>query len=409
MSWKEVVSELKWRGLFFDISDEEGLYSAPSKGTTFYLGIDPTAPSLQLGNFVPLRMVSILAKSGAVPILLFGGATALIGDPSGKSEERPLLPPEEIERNKEKIKSQTQEILKRLGVEKTQFVDNLEWLSNTPLLSFLRDVGKYLTVNYMLQKESVQSRLQAGGISYAEFSYMLLQAYDFWHLFCSKNCLLQIGASDQWGNITAGIELIRKKEGKSAYGICCPLLVDSSGRKFGKSAGNALWLNSDLTSPYKLHQYFINCDDKTALSYLKILTDLELEEIKEIENYTEKKPEERKAQKTLADWMVKTLYGESALEEAKRAADVLFGKGEIEGLSDSVLKDIFSDVPSKILSREELLGKTFADLFFLSGALPSKGEAKRLIKNGGAYVNNKKVKSENELLTEELLNKRDII
>jgi len=383
------IEILRERGLIHDESDQEGIRNL-GPGDSFYVGFDPTARSLQIGNLVPLIVTLHLAKAGLKPIILFGGATGLIGDPSGKSEERKLLPEETIAQNVETQTLQVKTIFGRHGVE-AQFVNNLDWMNELSVLKFLRDAGKYITVGYMLQKEVVKTRVADEGISFGEFSYMVLQAYDFLHLYTTENCKLQIGGSDQWGNITSGLELIRKKIHKPAYAFSAPLITDSSGKKFGKSEGKTLFLDAQITSPYKLHQFLLNADDKDVIAYLKIFTFLELQEIDRLEQALKSAPEKREAQKVLADTVCTFVHGEQATQDAKRSAEVLFG-GSIAGLSESLLLDIFSEVPSSEVLRSELLEKTAIDILTETEMLKSKGEAKRLISSGGVYLNNERVK-----------------
>ncbi len=379
---------LKSRGLLQDISDPDLANKLPA-GTPFYVGFDPTAPSLQLGNLVPIITAIHLARAGLKPIILFGGATGAIGDPSGKNAERTLLPQETIERNVRFQQEQLKALLARHAIS-AKFVNNYDWTSQVSVLDFLREVGKYLTVNYMIAKEVVKTRLEDGGISYTEFSYMLLQGADFLHLYQNENCRLQIGGSDQWGNITAGLELIRKKIQGDAYAFSMPLITDASGKKFGKSEGGAIWMDPKLTSPFKLHQYLINVPDAEALRFLKVFTFLELSEIAEIEKTMQAEPEKRAAQNRLADELCNFIHGEAETIKAHASAKVLFG-GSIEGIAESALAEIFADVPSSSMSRAEIQDLPVLDLFVSSGLSKSKGEARRLIESNGAYLNNERI------------------
>ncbi len=378
-----IVDELRWRDLLQDISDEEGLSKLP-KGTPFYVGFDPTAPSLQLGNLIPLLVATNLGRMGYKPIILFGGATGSIGDPSGKNKERPLLELEKIENNVRTQTSQVTDMLGRAGVS-VEFVNNRDWTKDVTFIDFLRDVGKYMTINYMVSKELVKKRLAGDGISYAEFSYMLLQANDYLHLYNTKGCKLEFGGSDQWGNITTGLELIRKKGLSDAYAFSIKLLLDSNGQKFGKSAGNAIWLKADMTSPFKLHQFLLNSADADVEKYLKALTLYPQEKIAEICAAHSEAPEKRIAQTALADFVCEFVHGSKAVEDAKRGAAVLFG-GSMEGLSEEALADIFQDVPSTECPASELSEMAVIDLFVKTGLVKSKGEARRLVTNGGAYL-----------------------
>ena len=383
-----ILNELDWRGLIQDISDREKVESLPA-GTPFYVGFDPTAPSLQVGNLVPLITLLHLGRAGLKPIVLFGGATGAIGDPSGKSEERKLLPQEVIDANIATQVAQTKNLLGKFNIEPT-FVNNIDWTAPVSFLDFLRDVGKYLTVNYMINKEVVSSRLNSTGISYTEFSYMLLQANDFRHLYEAQDCRLQIGGSDQWGNITAGLELIRKKIQGDACAFSMPLITDSNGKKFGKSEGSAIWLDADMTSPYKLHQFFLNVADDDVIRLLKIFTLLSQDEIAALEASLNEQPERREAQKALANELVTLIHSEEETQKAIAGAKVLFG-GSFAGLSDSALTDIFADVPSSEMSNGNLKEMKVLDLFVETGLVKSRGEGKKLFKNGGAYLNNERV------------------
>lgn len=385
MHW---FSTLKQRGLIHDVSDEAAIASVGS-GASFYVGFDPTAPSLHLGNLVPLVAALIMGRAGLKPVILFGGATGAIGDPSGKSVERPLLSRSEIEDHIAKHKRQVRTIFERVGVN-AEFVDNYTWTKDFSLIDFLRDTGKHFTVNYMLGKETVKARLESGGISYTEFSYMLLQAHDFLHLYKHHNCELQLGGSDQWGNLTAGLELIRRKGLGPAHAFSIPLITNSQGKKFGKSEGGALWLDPSMTSPYKLHQFLLNTDDADVMRYLSIFSFREIEELKHLERALADAPEKREAHTALADDVCALIHGSDAVGQAKRGAAVLFG-GSMEGIPEAQLGEIFSDVPSSAVDKAALASLSFLDLMVSAGAVPSRGEGKRLIKNGGAYLNNSRV------------------
>lgn len=379
--------DLKWRGLVQDVSDEQAV-RALKAGDRFYVGFDPTAPSLQLGNLIPLLTAIRLGQAGLKPFLLFGGATGSIGDPSGRSSERVLLSLEAVAENIKTMSATAATICARLRVVPT-FVNNYEWTKSIPVLDFLRDVGKHFTVNYMISKEVVKTRLEGDGISYTEFSYMLLQAFDFLHLYQHEGCTLQLGGSDQWGNLTAGLELIRRKVQGNACAFSWPLLLNSQGKKFGKSEGGALWLNSTMTSPYKLHQFFLNSDDRDVIKLLKIFTFLSHEQITALEQSVTTAPEKREAQKLLADELCTIVHGAEATAEAKRSAEVLFG-GSLEGLSPRQLEEIFSDVPSSKLPRSAAQGLLLIDLLVQAGLVKSKGEARRLLTSGGVYLNNER-------------------
>lgn len=401
-----IIKDLEQRSLIQDCSSEN-LAEKLKAGDYFYAGFDPTATSLHLGNFMLIMTMLRLTTGGLKPIMLFGGATGQVGDPSGRSAERPILTIDEIQKNVKAQVDQAQKIFDRLGFD-IEFVDNADWTSPISFLSFLRDVGKHMTVNYMLAKDTVKSRLGGDGISFTEFSYMLIQANDFLHLHKNKNCKMQIGGSDQWGNITAGLELIRKKEQGEVYGFSIPLLTNSDGKKYGKSVDGALWLDPEQTSPYKLHQFLLNTPDSDVIKFITQLTFAELGEIKALEESLKNSPEKREAQSFLANNLCNLIHGEEATIEANNAGKVLFG-GSLDGIPSSQLLNIFSEVPSFETPKSKLDGIKFLDLLVESGASKSKGEARRLIQNGGAYLNNQRVSDIdfsiglNELIDDKLL------
>jgi tyrosyl-tRNA synthetase len=382
------LAELEWRGLIQDVVNPEAILKL-SPGTPFYVGMDPSAPSLQIGTLVPLIVSMHLGRAGLSPLLLFGGATGSIGDPSGKKAERQLLDKSSVDANVAKHQAKVLEIFDRAKV-KTTFVNNYDWTAPLSVLDFLRDVGKFFTINYMLAKEFVKTRVEEDSISYTEFSYMLLQAFDFCHLYQHKNCKLQIGGSDQWGNITSGLELIRKKLSGEAYAFSFPLVTDSAGRKFGKSEGGAVWLDGSMTSPYRFHQFWLNVDDASVVKLLKIFTFLPQAEILRLETSVSQSPEKREAQIALADAVCDLVHGPEATAKAKRSAQVLFG-GSLEGLSRADLEEIFAEVPSTSYDKQKLSGMSYLDLLAETKLVPSKGEGRRLITNGGAYLNNERV------------------
>ncbi|MEZ4753196.1 MAG: tyrosine--tRNA ligase [Bdellovibrionota bacterium] len=396
MSLKETIEELKWRGLLYEATDADAI-SKLGSDKSFYIGVDPTAPSMQLGNLLPIIVSAHLAKGGLQPFFLFGGATGAIGDPSGKSEERKLLTSEEVKKNIKAQSEQAKSIFARLDIT-PKFVNNNDWAANVSFIEFLRDVGKFFTVNYMIAKEMVKTRLESTGISYTEFSYMLMQANDFRHLYETENCRLQIGGSDQWGNITAGLELIRKKIQGEAYGLCWPLITDSQGKKFGKSEAEVIWLSAEHTSPYKLHQFWLNVADKDVVPYLKMFTFLSKAEIETLEKAQAQAPHKREAQKALADSVVSLVHGEQAVTDVKKSAEVLFG-GSLEGLSEDQLSEIFSDVPSSTISKASAKNLSYLDALVETGCVKSKGEGKRLITGGGAYINNLRVEDPELMLS----------
>lgn len=387
-----VLEELTWRGLIQDISDPEAL-SKLKPGDAFYIGFDPTAPSFQVGNLVPLIVSIHLTKAGLKPILLFGGATGMIGDPGGKSAERNLLPLEQVAENVQRQQKQASGLWRQAGATVTpDVVNNLDWTKEISLLSFLRDVGKHFTVNYMTAKDSVKSRLSGDGISYTEFSYMLLQANDFLHLYQTKNCKLQIGGSDQWGNITAGLELIRRKVSGEAYALSFPLITNAEGKKFGKSEGNAIWLNPEMTSPYKFHQFWLNVADDDAIRLLKIFTFESKERIGEVESSLKTAPEKREAQKLLADTLCTFVHGSQATDDAKRCAHALF-TGTLNELSNAQVLEIFQDAPSSTITKDQV-GELDVLTLLSTTVAKSKGEARRLVQGGGIYLDSERVSNE---------------
>lgn len=388
-----VLEELKWRGMVYDLTPglEEVL---ASQKVTAYIGFDPTAPSLQIGNLFAIMALVHFQRYGHTPIVVIGGGTALIGDPSGKDKERPLLRKEEIEAHKVQFREQFKRFLDFDSKSNPAImVDNADWLVPLNLIDFLREIGKHFTVNYMLSKESVKRRIeQEEGISYTEFSYMLLQAYDFLVLYDRYNCILQMGGSDQWGNITAGIELIRRLRGGRAYGLVLPLVTTASGVKFGKTEAGTIWLDPALTSPYRFYQFWFNTDDRDVIRYLKYFTLLPQERIAELEQKVAEVPEEREAQRTLAREVTRMVHGETALARAERASRILFGE-EITDITAREIEEIFSDVPSAELSKDELSGEgmLITELLVKCGMASSRSDGRRLIQGGGIYLNNVRV------------------
>ena len=388
------IELLRRRGLLEQISDEAGLTALFAREqVSFYVGFDPTARSLHVGNFVPIMMMAHLQRAGHRPIAVVGGATGMIGDPSGRSSERNLLDDSAVLANLATIRTQLASFLRFEGANAAKVVNNADWTGPISYLHWLRDVGKYFSVNAMIAKESVRRRLEERdqGISYTEFSYMLLQAYDFFVLNRDEGVQLQMGGNDQWGNITAGIELIHKKGGGQAYAITSPLLLTAAGEKFGKSAGNAVWLDSALTSPFAFYQYWVRTDDRDAGKFLRMFTFLDLDEIEAIEAAHASNLAGRGAQRRLAQEVTRIVHGEAALLRAELATEILFGR-EIQGLSDAELADIFGDVPSTQLERSRLeAGIDLISLLVEMGASASKGEARRALTAGSIYLNNVKV------------------
>jgi len=390
-----IIDELRWRGLVYDMT--EGLDELVSRDKiTLYNGFDPTADSLHIGNLVPLMQLARWQRHGHTPIALAGGGTGMIGDPSGRSSERNLLSLEVIDANVAHIKTQLAPILDfEVKSNPAQLVNNADWLRRVLLTDFLRDTGKHFTVNYMLAKDSVKSRMERddSGISYTEFTYMLLQAYDFQHLFDTHNCLAQTGGSDQWGNIVAGVELIRRARGQKAHALVYPLLTRADGSKFGKTAeGTSVWLSPARTSPFRFYQYWFNSDDADVGTFLKQFTWLKAAEIAELESLVIEQPERREAQRRLAREVTRMIHGETALARAEQATAALFG-GDISGLDAADIEDIFAEVPSSEIGAAALAGGGLAvvDLLVGSGLASSKADARRKIQGGGIYLNNRRV------------------
>ena len=396
-----VFDELKWRETTLD--QTEGIEEVlRDEKVTAYIGFDPSAASLHVGSLLPVMCLARLQKWGHTPIAIAGGGTGLIGDPSGKSQERPMLSREAVEANIEGIKRQLEHFLDlRPGKNSAIVINNAEWLTQIHLMDFLRDIGKHFTVNSMIGKESVKRRLETeDGISYTEFSYMLLQAYDFLVLYDRHKCNLQLGGSDQWGNITAGVSLIRKLRGAKAHGLVCPLVTTSTGVKFGKTESGAVWLDPKMTSPYKFYQFWLNTDDRDVIRYLKFFTWLTEGDIAEHDELVRTSPEKREAQRKLAIEVTRIVHGETELSKAEAASQVLFG-GEIAGLSGKDVLDIFGDVPSSVIEEARLggAGLPVQEVFASSGLAASKGEARRLIESGGAYLNNRRVTDPKQTVT----------
>lgn len=387
-----ILDELQARGMIHQMTHEAELKALLSEtSTSFYIGFDPTAKSLHIGSLVPMMAMAHLQRAGHRPIAVVGGATGMIGDPSGRSSERNLQNTDQVEENLQGIRQQLQQFLSFDGDNAAELVNNADWTEQISYIDWLRDVGKYLTVNYMMAKESVRRRLEDRdqGISYTEFSYMLLQAHDFLHLYRAKGCKLQAGGSDQWGNITAGTDLIHKAEGGQAFGMTFPLVTTASGEKFGKSAGNAVWLDPEMTSPYTFYQYWMQSDDNDVERYLKLFTFLPLAEIESIAQAHAQQPEAREGQRRLAEEVTRIVHGAEALRKAQLASEVLFGR-EIKGLSDADLAGIFPDVPSTQFSVSQLGEMTLVQLLKDTGLASSNGEARRLLQGGGVYLNNTK-------------------
>lgn len=380
----KLIDELKYRGLLFDVTDPELGDKLENESMTFYVGVDPTASSLHVGHLISYLVSKRLMERGHTPILVVGGGTGLIGDPSGRSSERQLLTLEKSLENAESLTEQVRRILPNAKV-----VNNYDWISKFDIISFLRDVGKYFNINYMLSKDSVKSRLDQG-ISFTEFSYQIIQSLDFMHLFNTENCKLQIGGQDQWGNITAGLELIRKtsESDSKGYGLTWPLLTKADGTKFGKSAGGAIWLDRDLTSPYEFYQYWINTPDRDAVARLKQFTFMTIEKTEEIIKAFEAAPHERLAQRKVAEELMILIHGQEAYDSAVKISKALFS-GDIQSLNASEINEGFKDVPSVELPEDMNL----VDVLIHAKLASSKREAREFINNNAIAVNGEKQKS----------------
>src|ERR1035437_7849286 len=384
--------EFQWRGLVYDVT--EGLSEKLGKEKiTAYIGFDPTASSLHAGNLLTIMGLVRLQRYGHTPIAVPGGGTGLIGDPSGKVTERKLLSKSEVESNVEGIKEQLGRFLDfEHKVNPAKMVNNADWLCNISITDFLRDVGKHFSVNTLIAKESIKRRMEQEGISYTEFSYILLQAYDYLMLFDKHNCTLQMGGSDQWGNITAGIDLIRRVRGAQAHALVWPLLTTASGAKFGKTESGAIWLDAKRTSPYRFYQYWLNAEDQDVVSRLKQFTLLSQPEIEELADSVTTCPEKREAQRKLAQEITRSVHGQSQWDKAEQASKVLFGEA-IRDLCLQDVLDIFAEVPSVQIGKDLLSGEgiSVVDLVAASGLAQSKGEARRLIQGGGLNLNNVRI------------------
>ena len=390
MTPMNLFDEYEWRGMLYEATPELREVLAKEK-VTAYIGFDPSAASLHVGSLLPIMGLARLQRFGHTPIAIAGGGTGLIGDPSGKTKERQLLTREQVEENLVGIKEQLSHFLDFEASENpARIVNNADWLGPITMMEFLRDVGKYFTVNNLIGKEAIKRRLDSeDGISFTEFTYPLLQAYDYLVLHDRHKCTLQMGGSDQWGNILAGVDLIRRLRGSKAHALVFPLVTTSAGVKFGKTEAGAVWLDAKLTSPYRFYQFWLNTDDRDVITYLKFFTWLSKDEIEEQERNVKDAPDKREAQRRLAREVTAMLHGETELQKALRASEVLFGK-EISGMSVGEILDIFADVPSTEIdkSRLDADGFTLSDALVVAGLAPSKGEAKRLVQGGGVAVNN---------------------
>ena len=408
------INELKWRGMIHDIMP--GTEDEFNKGmTAAYIGFDPTADSLHIGSLVQIMTLVHLQKSGHKPYALVGGATGMVGDPSGKSEERNLLSEEVLQHNLNGVEKQLRKFLNfESGENKAEIVNNYDWFKGLGFLEFIRDVGKHITVNYMMSKDSVKNRLETG-MSFTEFSYQLVQGFDFWWLYTNKNCKVQLGGSDQWGNIVTGTELIRRKSSGEAFAVTTPLIKKADGTKFGKTAGGNIWLDREKTSPYKFYQYWLNASDQDASNYIKIFTLLTEEEVATLEKEHNESPHLRVLQKALAKDITVRVHSKEDLEMAETASSILFGKSTTEdllSLDENTLLAVFEGVPHATI-KKEALACSFID--FLSDAtnniiFSSKGEARRMLKGGGISINKQKVSQNgDDQLETELLQEKYIL
>ncbi|WP_404421173.1 tyrosine--tRNA ligase [Nibricoccus sp. IMCC34717] len=390
-----LLEDLQWRGLIADCTDLQGLAERLAKGpVTLYCGFDPTGDSLHVGHLMGQLTLRRFQLAGHHPLPLAGGATGMIGDPSGKSAERNLLSREQLEHNVRSISAQLSRLLDfTQAANPAVLVNNADWTAGVSYLDFLRDIGKHFSINMMIAKDSVKSRMEGDhGISYTEFSYMLLQAFDFYTLRKARHCELQIGGSDQWGNITAGTDLIRKKLGQPAWGLTFPLITKSDGTKFGKTEGGAVWLDPQRTSPYKFYQFFVNTEDAMVVEYLKKFTLLTRPEIEALEAKHLANPGAREAHKALAREVTALVHGAQAAQDAIHASEIMFG-GSLEGISEAVFQDVVGEIPTKDLEAAKLSGAglLLAELLVHTGLCPSKGQARKDIEGGGIYLNNQRV------------------
>ena len=394
----DLFSELQWRGLVYDATEGVRDVLAREK-VTGYIGFDPSAASLHVGSLLVMMVLAHLQRHGHSPIAVIGGGTGLIGDPSGKSAERQLMTVEQVETNLAGIRGQLERFLDfESKVAPARLVNNADWLTKLSAVDFMRDVGKHFTVNAMLAKESVKRRIESeDGITYTEFSYSLLQAYDFLELYDRFGCTLQMGGSDQWGNITAGMDLIRRLRGGKAHGLVMPLITTASGTKFGKTESGTIWLDPDLTSPYEFYQFWLNADDQDAVKYLRFFTFLSAEQIREFEAAGLQEPEKRHPQRALAREVTRRVHGDAAVEEAERAASLLFANG-VSTRTAKQIEQALAGVPTSAVE-DASGGWLVVDLLARAGITKSKSEAQRLIRGGGLSVNDRRITDEKQRLT----------
>ena len=389
-----LIDDLRWRGLIAQSTDEKALTEALKKPLTLYIGFDPTAASLHVGNLVVLLVLRRFQLAGHNPIALVGGATGLVGDPSGRNDERTLNSNEVVEGWVKGIRKQVSAFLDfDTKVNPAVVVNNLDWTAPLSAIEFLRDIGKHFSVNQMLSKESVSARLEAGGISYTEFSYQVLQSYDYLELYRRNKCTLQLGGSDQWGNIVAGLDLIRRVESGSAHALTVPLLAKSDGSKFGKTAGGSIWLDPTMTSPYAFFQFWLNTEDKDVINFLKVFSFLSHEEISLLAKSHEENPGLREAHRELARGLTTLVHGGETTIRIEAAARALFGQGDLKELDEATLASALAELPRVTISSKQEI-PTWVDLLAATGVVDSKSAARRVVKDGGAYLNNEKVASE---------------
>ena len=389
-----LLEDLRWRGLLAQSTDEAALLESLKKPITLYVGFDPTAPSLHVGNLVVLLVLRRFQLAGHTPIALVGGATGLVGDPSGKNEERTLNSTEIVEGWVNRIRTQVSAFLDFSEAKnKAIVVNNLDWTSPLSAIEFLRDIGKHFSVNQMLSKDSVSARLEAGGISYTEFSYQVLQSYDFLELYRRNNCTLQLGGSDQWGNIVAGLDLIRRVEQGSGHALTVPLLTKADGTKFGKTAGGSVWLDPAMTSPYAFFQYWLNTDDKDVINFLKVFSFKSHEEITALEIAHKENPGLREAHRALARELTALVHSQATTDRVEAAAKALFGQGDLTELDEETLAGALAELPRTTVAKNEAI-PTWVDLLAATGVVDSKSAARRIVKEGGAYLNNEKISGE---------------
>ena len=389
-----LIEDLRWRGLVAQSTDEAALLESLKKPITLYIGFDPTAPSLHVGNLVVLLVLRRFQLAGHNPIALVGGATGLVGDPSGRNDERTLNSSEVVEDWVSRIRNQVAAFLDFDAKNNPALVvNNLDWTSPLSAIEFLRDIGKHFSVNQMLAKDSVSSRLEAGGISYTEFSYQVLQSYDYLELFRRNNCTLQLGGSDQWGNIVAGLDLIRRVEQGSAHALTVPLLAKADGTKFGKTAGGSVWLDPEMTSPYAFFQFWLNTEDKDVVNFLKVFSFLSHAEIDALEVGHTANPGLREAHRALARELTTLVHGANTTSRVEAAARALFGQGELSELDEKTLAGALAELPRTVISKDAQI-PTWVDLLAATGVVDSKSAARRIVKEGGAYLNNVKISGE---------------